>query len=152
MRKLQVVLFAILLIGVANSQSWKIYTIDNNKFKFDNLSIVQNDTLVGIEPGEVIKVPVQNIISIRYGKTSLGWGILGGCVGYPIGAILGAMMTVSVSDNYETGLSIGAVIGPIVGFLLFSKIPYIGKQHNFDNMTLEQKVDKINALIAIYDK
>ena len=152
MNKQKLVLFAILLIGFAQSQSWKILTIDKNKIKFDNLSNVQNDTLVGIESGEVIEVPVQNILSIRYGKTSLGWGILGGCIGYPIGAILGAFITVIASDNYETGLPIGAVIGPIAGFLLLSKLPYFGKQHNFDNMTLEQKVDKINALIAIYDK
>ena len=146
----QMIVFAILLIGVANSQSWKIYTIDKNNFKFDNLSIVQNDTLVGIESGDIIEVPVQNILSVRSKNTNVGCGIAGGCIGGLTGGIMGMFMGVAIADNYETGGLIFTVSGTIVGYLISSNS--LGARHNLYNMTLEQKVDKINTLIEIYEK
>lgn len=147
MKKLQIFAFAILLLGVANCQSWKILTTDGNKFKFDNLSIVQNDTLVGIESGDVIGVPIQNILIIRrYRNINVGNGIMGGCIGWPIGGLMGA----SAAANYETGAAVGVVIGVITGYLIFSKS--LGIEYKLNNMNLEQKIVKINKLIEKYEK
>lgn len=143
----QIILFVFLIMNIANSQSWKILTTDGNKFKFDNLSIVQNDTLVGIESGDVIRVPIQNILIIRrYRNINVGNGIMGGCIGWPIGGLMGA----SAAANYETGLSIGVVVGVIVGYLIFSKS--LGIEYKLNNMNLELKIVKINKLIEKYEK
>ena len=146
MKKLQIVVFAILLVGVANCKSWKILTTDDNKFKFDELSIVQNNMLIGIESGNVIEVPVQNIQSIRYKNIDVGKGILGGCIGWVLGGLMGA----SAASNYETGANTGVVVGVIVGYVIFSKS--LGTEYKLNDMTLEQKVDKINTLIEVYKK
>jgi len=142
----QMILYIIIFINVANCQSWKILTTYDNKFKYDNLSIVQNDTLVGIESGNVIEVPVQNIQSMRYKNINVGRGILGGCLGWITGGLLGA----SAASNYETGANTGVVIGVIVGYTIFSKS--LGTEYKLNEMTLEEKVEKINTLIEIFEK
>lgn len=150
MKKLQIVVFTILLLGVVNCQSWKILTFDNSKFKFDNLSIVQNDTLVGIKSGDIIALPIQNIQSMRYKNINVGRGILGGCLGWITGAITGMFIGASTVDNYETGGNVGVIVGVIAGYLIFSKS--LGTEYKLNNMTLEQKVDKIKTLIEVYEK
>ena len=144
MKKYQITLFAILLIGVANSQSWKILTNDNNRFKLWNLSIVQNDTLIGTKSEETIEVPIQNISSIRYYNFHVGFGLIGVVVGAPVGMIIGLL------KNYEKGVGTGLALGAVVGGIIFTRS--FGKRFTLKDMTLEQKVDKINKLIEKYEK
>lgn len=146
MKKLQIVVFTILLLGVVNCQSWKILTINDSSIKLDNFSSVQNDTLVGIKSGDVIEVPIQNILSIRYKNINVGKGIMGGCLGWIMGGLMGAMS----AANYETGASVGVIVGVIAGYLIFSKS--LGTEYKLNNMTLEQKVNKIKTLIEVYEK
>lgn len=142
----QIILFAILLMGFAHSQTWGIITIEDRSINLDNLSIIQNDTLIGIVFGDVIEIPIQNILSIRYKNINVDKGILGGCLGWATGAVLG----MSLSSNYETGGNAGVIVGTIVGYLIFSKS--FGAKYKLNNMTLEQKVDTINKLIEKYEK
>jgi len=142
----QLILFVILLISAANSQSWQILTIDDNRFKLDSLSIVKNDTLFVTESGETVEIPIENISSIWNNKFKVVRGILGVVVGAGIGTVIGFVTGKNVEESMTKGLAIGAIAGGII----FS-IP-IGKHYILDNMTLEQKVDKINTLIEIYEK
>lgn len=92
------IIFTILLIGVVYCQSWKIYTVDNSIIKFDNLSTVQNDTLFGIEYGDVNEVPVKNILRVSYRKTSsVRRGMMGGCIGLPLGILITASIVLQMS-------------------------------------------------------
>ena len=59
-------------------------------------------------------------------------------------------MFAGLDANYETSGLILAVPGAIVGYLIFSKS--FGGRHNLYDMTLEEKVIKINILIEIYEK
>ncbi len=149
-KKRQVVLFTILLITIANCQSWNILTNNDNKFKFDNMYSVQNDTLIGLESEKTIKVPIKDISNIWYNNVSIGRGIIGAGLGGLLGGIVGIFAGVAIVDNYETGSAAGLVIGAIAGGMLFSKS--IGKHYILSNMTIEQKIAKINSLIEKYEK
>jgi outer membrane lipoprotein SlyB len=146
MKKRQIVVFTVLLLGIANCQSWKILTTDGNKIKFDNLSIVQNDTLTGSESENVIRIPIQNIMSIWHKDIKVGKGIVGGCAGY----ILGIPLGMSIYHKYETGANIGVAVGAIVGYVIFSNS--FGTVYELNNDNVQQKVNKINALIETFEK
>jgi hypothetical protein len=146
----KITLIAILFIGAANCQNWKILTIHNSKLKFDNLPIVQNDTLIINESDNIIKVPIQNISIIGYNNFS----VLGAIFGAPIGGLLGFPIGIKIGlatvDNYETGAIPGLVIGAIVGAIIFSRA--FGEYYTLSDMAIDQKVDKINKLIEKYEK
>ncbi len=147
MLKKQVVLFAILLITIANCQSWKILTNNDIKFKFDSMSIVQNDTLFVIESEKTLKIPIKDISNIWYKNPNVDRGLVGGCLGWILGGYMGISLGAAATDNYEMGGRIGVVLGTTLGYVIFSKS--LGTKYKLSGMTIEQKVDKINYLILM---
>lgn len=148
----------ILIISVANSQNWKIITINNNRFKLDSLIIAQNDTLIGVKFDNTIKIPIQNIRHISYrfktnrSNTNRAVGGAIGCgVGGCVGLIIGANVAIAMVDNYEPGLGIGLLGGALLGAKIFSSNFYLRKLYTIDDLTAEQKTDKINSIIEIYE-
>ena len=148
-KKSQVVLFAILLITIANCQNWKILTNNDNKFKFDNVYSVQNDTLFVIESGTMLKVPIKDISNIWYNNFSVGRGIIGSGFGGLLGGVVGYGEESAIFKHYEGGFNSGYIIGAIAGGVIFSRP--IGKHYVLSDMTIEQKIAKINYLTEKYN-
>ena len=154
----QTLVFAMLLIGIANCQSWKILTIDNNRFKLDSLVITHNDTLIGIKSDNIIKIPIHNIRHLSYSiKTNrnntnrVAFGAIGCVVGGSVGMLIGTNLALAIVDTYEPGLAAGLIGGALLGAKIFSSNFSLRKLYTISDMTIDQKVDKINSLIETYE-
>ena len=141
----KITLIAILFIGAANCQSWKIFTNDGSRYILNKLSKVKNDTLF-IKSDVLFEIPVEIISSIGQYNTPAGFGIVGALGG---GALVGTIGFFT-SNNYENGFRTGFIIGAVGGGLIFSRKK--GKYYNLNAMTTEQKIDTLNKVIEKYTK
>lgn len=146
MKKQQIVFFAILLIGFANSQTWKIQRDNGSKRDYDKLIKIENDTLYVELSEKITGVPIKNIQKITHrSKYRYDAGLVGCAIGGLAGLVIGA-----ITVGNESGISIGVATGTVAGFMLFTNL--FDKRFDLAQRSNEEKKDIINAIITIYNE